>query len=813
MSDHTILKCIKNRGIYMKDIEKLGVFYLGKIFDPKKRKPTDEALMYDAKDLTTHAMCVGMTGSGKTGLAVALLEEAAIDGIPSIIIDPKGDMTNLLLAFPGLKPSDFQPWVDEAEAKRKNMSPAAYAESIAKTWKDGLTEWGESGERVGRYKNAVDMTIYTPASRAGVPLSILNSFSAPAPELIADASAFRDRVLSTTSSLLALLGIEADPIKSREHILISTILNQAWRNNDSLDLGNLIQLINKPPFEKVGVFDIETFFPSKDRLSLSMKLNNLIASPGFQAWMEGEPLDVQRLLYTEEGKPRLSVLYIAHLSDAERMFFVTLLLNEVISWMRRQSGTSSLRSILYMDEIFGFFPPTAVPPSKIPMLTLLKQARAFGLGIFLTTQNPVDLDYKGLSNCGTWFIGKLQTERDKARLLDGLKSASNSEMDSDAINKMLASCGNRVFIMHSVHEAEPVLFESRWALSYLRGPLTLPQIEKLTDQKGERPNYEVPETAGASLGKSIGTNGSQTTKEKPSAPVGVEEYFFVKSGLIDQLQYKPRVLGQAKLHFVDAKNQIDNWKDYIFVAPVSDDGNEVLWDEAESTPDIKKFLTKDKPKSATYETLPAGLIQSKNYSTFAKTLISYLYQNQTLDILQAPEYKLTSKDGESEGDFQARLNQVLRETRDEQVKNLRDRYNTKIATLTDKIKRAQDKADKKQSDVGRQKWDTIISAGTTILGGLFGRSKINRDTISRAGTTIRRASKIGEEQQVAFQAEESLKSLQEQLEQLQSEIEKQVADIQSGSDASKVKIEKLSIRPRKSDITVPNVSLVWIPIS
>jgi DNA helicase HerA-like ATPase len=400
----------------MQDFERLGVFYLGRTYDLAARKPDDGLLLYDSKDLTTHAVCVGMTGSGKTGLCINLLEEAAIDSIPAIVIDPKGDLSNLLLTFPQLQATDFEPWIDPEEAKRASVTPAQLAATTAEQWKKGLAEWGQDGARIQRLRDAVDMAIYTPGSSAGLPLTVLRSFDAPPASTRDNNEAMREAVSAAASGLLGLLGIDADPLKSREHILLSNVLDRAWRDSRNLDMAALIRAIQTPGFDKVGVMDLESFFPAKERFELAMQLNNLLASPGFSAWMEGEPLDVQRLLYTPEGKPRLAILSIAHLTDAERMFFVTILLSEAIGWMRGQSGTSSLRAILYMDEIFGFFPPISNPPSKAPMLTLLKQARAFGLGVVLATQNPVDLDYKGLANCGTWFLGRLQTERDKQRV-------------------------------------------------------------------------------------------------------------------------------------------------------------------------------------------------------------------------------------------------------------------------------------------------------------------------------------------------------------------------------------------------------------
>ena len=408
------------------DYEKLGAFYLGKRVDESDLSVRDELVLYDAKDLTTHAVCVGMTGSGKTGLCVSLLEEAAIDGIPAIVIDPKGDLGNLALRFPELRPEDFLPYVDPGEASRKGRTPEEHAQATAELWRGGLAQWGQDGERVRRYRDAAEIALYTPGSQIGRPLSVLRSLDAPGEAVLNDPDALRERIAGAVSGLLALVGVDADPVRSREHVFLSNLLHHAWSGGTSLSLADLIRAIQDPPFSRVGVMELEQFYPSKDRAGLAMAINNILASPGFSAWLEGEPLDIGRLLRREDGKPRISVLSIAHLDDAQRMFFVTLLLHEVIAWMRAQPGTSSLRALLYMDEVFGFLPPVANPSSKGPMLTLLKQARAFGLGVVLATQNPVDVDYKALSNCGTWFLGRLQTERDVARVIDGLAGAASA---------------------------------------------------------------------------------------------------------------------------------------------------------------------------------------------------------------------------------------------------------------------------------------------------------------------------------------------------------------------------------------------------
>ena len=465
--------------------EKLGVFYLGRPIDLETGETAPAPFLYDSRDLVTHGLCVGMTGSGKTGLCVSLLEEAALDGIPALVIDPKGDLANLLLTFPDLAPEDFRPWVEPEAARRAGVSVEEHAARQAELWRKGLAEWDQDGERIRRLREAADFTVYTPGSSAGVPVSVLASFAAPSPAAAADPELVRERVATTVSSLLGLVGVDADPVRSREHILLSLLVEHAWSAGRDLALAELIRLVQAPPVAEVGVMPLDTsFYPAKERFELAMALNSLLASPGFAAWLEGEPLDPGRLLYTPEGKPRVAIFSIAHLSDAERMFFVSLLLAQTVGWTRTLSGTGSLRALVYMDEVFGYLPPVAEPPSKRPLLTLLKQGRAFGVGVLLATQNPVDLDYKALSNMGTWFLGRLQTQRDKDRLLDGLEGAAGgAPLDRAELDRTLSALGKRVFLMHDVHEPGPTPFHTRWAMSYLAGPLTRDQIRRLADTK------------------------------------------------------------------------------------------------------------------------------------------------------------------------------------------------------------------------------------------------------------------------------------------------------------------------------------------
>ena len=537
----------------MPDLNSRNHFYLGREHDLAAGETSAEPLLYKSKDLTTHAVCVGMTGSGKTGLCLSLLEEAALDGIPAICIDPKGDLGNLLLGFPGFEVEKYEDWVDESVAQRKGLTKREFAEKTAELWKNGLASWDQDSERVQAYNDSVERLIFTPGASHGLPMTVLKSFDAPPKTLRDDADAFRARVQSAVSGLLALLGIDADPVRSREHIFLSNVLTHSWNAGKDLSVAEMIREIQAPPFTQVGVMDLETFFPEKDRTELAMDLNNLLASPSFAGWMSGQPLDVQQLFYSPEGKPRHSILSIGHLDDSQRMFFVTILLNEVLAWMRTQPGTGSLRALLYMDEVYGYFPPSAKPPSKEPMLTLLKQARAFGLGCVLATQNPVDLDYKGLSNAGTWFLGRLQTERDKMRVMEGLEGASaaaGSTFDKQAMERTLAGVGSRVFLMNNVHEDQPRVFHTRWAMSYLAGPLSRQQIEKLMDPVRERftspadaDRSEPPQPTAAAAG----------SPAPPKVSTGIEARYVETNERIPKdvvLEYRPGLWGVGKLHFV-----------------------------------------------------------------------------------------------------------------------------------------------------------------------------------------------------------------------------------------------------------------------
>jgi hypothetical protein len=804
----------------MEDFEKLGVFYLGRPYDLKTKAPKPGILLYDSKDLVTHAVCVGMTGSGKTGLCIGLLEEAAIDGIPSIVIDPKGDLSNLLLTFPELKPEDFAPWVNEQDAQKKNLSTAEYAAQQSEFWKKGLADWGQSPERIRRLREAAEFSIYTPGSNAGIPVSILKSFAAPPAQIRDDDELIAERINTTVTSLLGLLGIDADPIKSREHILLSNILSKEWSSGNDLDIAGLIQKIQSPPLTKIGVMDLESFFPAKERFELAMSLNNLLAAPAFASWMEGDPLDIQNVLYTPSGKPRVSIFSISHLNDAERMFFVSLLLNQTLGWMRTQSGTTSLRAILYMDEIFGYFPPVANPPSKLPLLTLLKQGRAFGLGVVLATQNPVDLDYKGLSNTGTWFIGRLQTERDKARVLEGLEGVAGGtglKFDRQEMEQTLAGLGNRVFVLNNVHEDRPEVFESRWAMSYLRGPLTRSQIKTLmAPLKSHSAAATATQTVSSvAPAESVAdTNRSRVSSTKSTQPVlapEVSQYFVpTRSASTGQtLVYHPMLLGGAEIRFADKKNEAT--KQLTLLVPITDGAVAVDWDNAVNVEVPPSDLERQPETSAQFADLPAPAGKAKSYEAWKKDFASWIYRNQRIDLLKSSKLGAVSTATESERDFRLRLQQAAREERDAAVEKLRQKFAPKIAALEERKRRAEQAVERESEQSSSQKMQTAISFGATVLSSLMGRKTLGLGTLGRATTAARGVGRSMKEAQDVGRAQETVAAVDEQLADLQAQFKADAEALEQSFNAQTEPLETVTLKPTKANINVRLLSLAWAP--
>lgn len=786
----------------MLDYEKLGAFYLGKRVDDVSAEVSDDVVLYDSKDLTTHAVIIGMTGSGKTGLGISLLEEAAMDNIPVIAIDPKGDLGNILLTFPDLQASDFRPWINPRQAADNGQTEDEFAVAQAALWKKGLAQWGQDGARIRRMRENVDLAIYTPGSTAGLPVSVLQSFAAPPQALLDDVDLYGDRIQAVASGLLALLRIDADPVSSREHILISRLLDHAWREGRDLSIAELIAAIQNPPLKTVGVMDVDSFYPAKDRFALAMKLNNLLAAPGFAAWTTGAPLNAERLLYTETGKPRISVMSIAHLDDTERMFFVSMLLNDLIAWMRAQPGTASLRAILYMDEIFGYMPPVENPASKKLLLTLLKQARAYGLGLVLATQNPVDLDYRGLSNTGTWMIGRLQTERDKARVMEGLEGASQGgDFDRQKMEQTIAGLGKRRFLLHNVHEDAAVVFNTRWAMSYLAGPLTRDQIRKLAaTSKDQGPNAVAAPAAAIA---------AATIMAAPILPPSIEQYFVAGHG--DGLVYYPRLLATTDVAYINARNKVDEHRETTYAVEFSDGALAIDWDAAETMPIGADRLLRKPDPAAQFTECPASAMQPKNYSLWEKQLKDWIRQNESITLYQSKKFRATSDPGESEGQFRSRLQLLASEQRDAAVAKLRQRYASKANTLENRLLRAEQAIQREQQQSTSQNVSTAISFGTAILGAVLGRKRLSATTASKLGTAMNRAGGARKQAGDVARAQQTADKVRTDLALLNDALAAEVAALDSGFSAQDEQLIEISIRPKATDIGVPLVALVWLP--
>jgi hypothetical protein len=801
----------------MPELDSPNHFYLGCEHDLESGETDHDApLLLKSSDLTTHAVCVGMTGSGKTGLCLSLLEEAALDGVPAIAIDPKGDLGNLLLGFPKLRPRDFRRWIDESAANRKDEKPRDLAIETAELWCKGLKTWGERKEeeegceRIQKYNDAVERLIFTPGSSAGIPLTVLKSFNAP-PKQQRDErdEMFRDRVQSAVSGLLALLGIDADPVRSREHIFLSTLLTKAWKEGKDLDVAEMIGEIQQPPFDTVGVMDLDLFFPAKDRNALAMDLNNLLASPSFAGWMEGAALNIQELLYNKEGKPRLSIISIAHLDDAQRMFFVTILLNEVIAWMRTQPGTGSLRALLYMDEVYGYFPPVANPPSKQPMLTLLKQARAFGVGCVLATQNPVDLDYKGLSNCGAWFLGRLQTERDKMRVIEGLEGASTeagATFDKQAMERTLAGLGSRVFLLNNVHDDAPVVFHTRWAMSYLAGPLTRKQIKWLMDPLRER--LFPREKGGKSHEEPEQPEPKPIATPQPRIASGVGmRYVAVREKLPGgaQVEYRPALLGTGKVHFVDRKPPVDVWREQYVLKCFNENTPDGLWDGA-MTYCSCPVLQDDPEPGVGFAELPSELADQKNFKGFEKDLGEWLYQESRLTLLECEALDAISEPQEDEQTFRDRLAEESRRRLRAERLELEERYGRKLVAVDESIAKKQAKYDEQRSQFWGRVSGFLVNVLDVVMSA-FAKKAIRR----KSSTSVTSARQAATEHGQANRAKVALDEAIDQKDQIEQQLREAVADIERTYAPETLTLKPIEVPPRKSDIDVNQVVMVWLP--
>ena len=818
---------------------------LGGRIDPATGERTADTASIPTSDLTTHGVIVGMTGSGKTGLGVVLIEECLSAGVPTLLIDPKGDLTNLCLIFPELLGSDFRPWVNDSDAQKAGLDLESFAEQQAGAWRDGLGGWGIAAERLAALREKVDFTIYTPGSGAGTPLNIVGSLDAPPAGT--DPEVMSDEIDGYVTSLLGMIGVSGDPLSSREHILLANIIQNAWSQGQDLDLGMLLAQVQQPPMRKLGFLELDAFFPPADRMAFAMKINGLLASPSFATWLTGDPIDIDAMLRTPDGRPRCAIVTTAHLDDAQRQSVTSLVLAKLVTWMRRQSGTSDLRALLYMDEVAGYLPPTANPPTKKPIMLLLKQARAFGLGVVLSTQNPVDVDYKALSNAGTWLIGRLQTEQDKNRLLDGLSSASGS-VDVKAVSDTISTLGKRQFLLKRAGKDSPEVMTTRWAMSYLRGPLTRDQIGRAMESPAAAAasapaaaapaSAEVPADAVAPVAVAfadasavpapvpaaaapaaappvVGTStpataGADESPVMPTVPAGVPVSFvdpatpwLASVGCVPGGQHlRAGAVARVQLRYDDVPANYVNDQEYEAVCttlpqvPASAVFTDVDYDDRD--------LVVSPPVGSVYGLLPGEVSKRPYWMALQKALVDQLVRTRTEEIYVNKALKAYSRVGETQAAFITRCEALAGEQADKAMTALRTKYATKLDAARLKITDTQIAAQGAQAEYEASfgMAATVTSALGSLLGGRRSRSSIT----SQARKEATASAKLGS---TAAKADAAARSHAE----LEARLNDEIVALDDQWKASASTIETKTVPLSKSDVAVTDFRLVWLPVA
>ena len=793
----------------MVDFEKLGVFYLGRHYDPGTSKVSDDPVLYDSKDLVTHALIVGMTGSGKTGLGVALIEEAAIDGVPVIVIDPKGDLTNLLLTFPKLLPADFEPWVDEDEARRAGKSTADFAADQAARWKKGLADWGEDGARIQKLRDTVDMAIYTPGSTIGTPVSVLRSFTKPD---VDDDELLRERVQTTISSVLALAGIDAEPVKSREHILLSTILLAAWQAGESPDLATLIQRVQQPPMTRIGVMDVDSFFPQKDRFAFAMSINTLLASPGFAVWTQGEPLDVAAFLRT----PRRQTARLDFHAGASRRQPADVLRHAAVE----RDDRLDARPIGHLEPArhdlhgrdFRLLPAggeSAVQAAAADAAQTGPRRRTWAscwrrrIRSTSTTRGCRTSAPGGWAGCrpngtrracSTVSRGRMPAAsiaRRSIRCCPGWRAGSSS----------CATCTRKATCCSSRAGRCPICAVRSAATRFGSSP---PDRKKPAATAASSESQERPPSAPSPRAQ---VPGCRWRDARPMLPPDVPQYF---TGLVSASRPLSAVVyGAADVRFTDTRLGVDVSRVVTLMAAVSDSPVPLDWQNAERVEIAPDALQSDAPDGATYAMVPAAAAKAKNYAVWSKQLGTWLSGNEAIELMKSPSSGEVSNPDESERDFRARLQHTGRESRDGAVEALRKKYGPKQAALEEKLRRAKQTAERESQQATGAKLQVAISAGATIMGALFGRKAISASTIGRATTVARGVGRTMKESEDTQRAEETVAAIEEQQRQLEADLAAETAALDASSAAATEKFDRVALKPKKGNVNVKLVALVW----
>jgi len=738
----------------------------------------------DPEDFRTHGVVVGMTGSGKTGLCLVMLEEFVRAGVPVIAIDPKGDLGNLSLVFPELSAEDFEPWADGEDAQ-----------ALADRWREGLGGHGLGPEELAELRAKLDLTLYTPGSEAGVPVDVVAALSAPAD--ISDAEALRGLVSDTVSGLLSLVGKTADPVRDPAHIVLCTLLEGAWNKGEDLDLESLITLLVDPPFEKVGVFPTDRFFPPDDRMDMAMKLNGVIASPSFAAWMRGAPMDVEGML-----QGGVHVFCLAHLDEAERQFFVALLLGRIVAWTRMQPGTERLRALVFLDEAAGYLPPNPKkPPTKGPVLTLMKQARAVGLGVLLATQNPIDLDYKALSNAGLWFVGRLRTEQDRRRLLKGLP-----DPDVD-----LAGLEKRQFLLARA-KGGTELFGTRWAMCYLRGPFTRREIQAqrradtpavpvapppvvLGDEKWKLPDIPPPIAVEQSV---------LDARTVFSARLGPVFSAFAEPARQDgRVVYRPALHAELALRFEQARHGfVLDHSEHRVLFPLPEEGFADAFHRPRLEPD--DFV--EVPDEGLFANVPDWIDEEREWKTARAQLVDAVYRTETRGMFVNPTLRLYGRAGETREQFAKRCKAAVQDRIDAKVSKLQAGLEKKVASIEKRIASRTRMLEEKERQLSSRKAEEVVNAGEVLLSLFTGRRRSLSGVVSKRGRTSDARARVAK-------VEAEIDALRDEMADLILQTDEKMSSIRAEQYAVLDDTEEREVRLRKKDITVVRMGLLWIPVT
>ncbi|CAN5834698.1 DUF87 domain-containing protein [soil metagenome] len=786
----------------------MAALHVGGGVDPSTHERTGETTELRSEDFTTHGVIVGMTGSGKTGLGLVLVEEVLRAGIPALLIDPKGDLTNLCLTFPHLAADEFLPWVDETRAQAAGVSPADFAAADATRWTDGLAGWGYGTEQIVALRTACDVTVYTPGSQTGEPMNVIGSLRAPPTD---DREVIDDEIEGFVTGLLGLVGVDADPLSSREHILMSNLVHNAWAAGRYLDLAALVGQVQDPPLRKLGVLELDEFFPADDRRRLAMQLNGLLASPAFAAWGLGPPLDIESMLRRPDGRPRCAIVTTAHLTDAERQFVTSLVLSKLVTWMRRQSGTTDLRALLYMDEVMGYLPPTAMPATKKPIMTLMKTARAFGVGVVLATQNPVDIDYQAIANAGTWMIGRLQTEQDKTRLLDGMAAAAGT-VDISAVGDTVSGLTTREFVLRRAGKDQPEVFTTRWAMSYLRGPLTRDQIKQLRSGDAPAPDPASEGESGITAGRGTGADDTTSVMPKVADDVTVRwvspgaAWLADIGGDVGGTAWEPAVIARTRLRYDETKADLVHDVDVTTVLFPLDGEIDVSRGTDIDVPDAD--LRSDAPDGAVYRLTDAPLGVAKTWKQIERNLTDHLWRDRTMSLLVNKPMKLSSTPGETAEAFRARCLAAATTAATTEKAEASARHALKTSKLADQRDAAADRADVVAEQAKERKRSNLLRAAGDVLSGVLGSRRSAAGRIGRAAERLTRNS----DDKRAEEAQNKVDRLDARHGDLDAVFVAEVAAIEADWTAKAGEITELTVGLERTDVDVVELILAWVPV-